>query len=163
TAAARAVNVTVVDQAVPRNDPARPSWVLNLGIGSVVGLVAAAGLAFLAENLDDRLHGTAAVRSLIGAPILARIPAARRRLFRSRDDTDAAMLESFRRLRTNVLAHRSCRTVLVTSTEEGEGRSTVLLNLAIVLGSAESTVAVVDADLRQPILDQMFGLPNKVG
>jgi capsular exopolysaccharide synthesis family protein len=60
-------------------------------------------------------------------------------------------------------AERPVRTLLVTSTHTGEGKTTVAADLAIVLAQAGKRVVAVDADLRTPRLHEVFGLQNRSG
>jgi capsular exopolysaccharide synthesis family protein len=74
--------------------------------------------------------------------------------------------EAFRRLRTNLqfldIADQP-KTIVVTSSLAGEGKSTTAMNLAITLADAGSRVALVDADLRRPSIAEYMGLEGEVG
>lgn len=166
TAATRSDSVTVVDPAVPPTTPDSPNRMLNLALGLGVGLVGAVGLAFLFENLDDRLHSTGAIRRAVGVPVLAHIPRARRRARSLLVTANPRLVEAFRWLRTNLLyqsARAPLRSIVITSSRRGEGRSTVTANLAFVLAGTNRRVVVIDADLRSPGLHEQFGLPNEIG
>lgn len=74
--------------------------------------------------------------------------------------------EAFRTLRTNLDfagLDKALKTVVVTSAGVAEGKSTTLANLAVVSAQAGRQVIVVDADLRRPMLHQVFGLDNEAG
>ncbi len=74
--------------------------------------------------------------------------------------------EAFHNLHTGILfadAVRTVRTVVVTSAQPGEGASTVAANLAVVMARAGERVILVDADLRRPVLHDLFGLPPAPG
>jgi non-specific protein-tyrosine kinase len=74
--------------------------------------------------------------------------------------------EAYRALRTNVdfaSLDRTLKTLVVTSAELGEGKSTTLANLAVVSAQAGRKVVLVDADLRRPTLHLVFGLGNDTG
>ncbi|HEU0168389.1 MAG TPA: CpsD/CapB family tyrosine-protein kinase [Chloroflexota bacterium] len=76
------------------------------------------------------------------------------------------MAEAFRTLRTNIQfksLDNPVRTMLVTSSAPGEGKSTVVANLAASLAQAGAAVIAVDCDLRNPSLHDTFGLPNERG
>jgi capsular exopolysaccharide synthesis family protein len=81
-------------------------------------------------------------------------------------DPRSAAAEAFRTLRTN-LQFKSLdspiRTILVTSSAPGEGKSTVVANLAASLAQTGAAVIAVDCDLRNPSLHRLFGLPNERG
>ena len=74
--------------------------------------------------------------------------------------------EAFRTLRTNIQfasIDKTLRTIMVTSTGPGEGKSTTMANLAIVLAQQEKRVLLIDADLRKPTVHHTFRLPNRIG
>jgi non-specific protein-tyrosine kinase len=74
--------------------------------------------------------------------------------------------EAYRTLRTNLDfagLDQALKTVVVTSAGVGEGKSTTLANLAVVSAQAGRNVILVDADLRRPMLHQIFGLGNEKG
>ena len=74
--------------------------------------------------------------------------------------------EAYRALRTNIqYTHidRSLRTLLVTSPGPGDGKSTSVANLAIVMAQMGSRVLLIDADLRRPVLHSLFNIDRRVG
>lgn len=78
----------------------------------------------------------------------------------------APLLEAFRSLRTSLLLSRADRppsSLLVSSTQPGEGKTTVASNLAIALAQIGHRVLLVDADLRSPSLHRLFGMREAFG
>jgi capsular exopolysaccharide synthesis family protein len=74
--------------------------------------------------------------------------------------------EAFRTLRTNIQfssLDKPVRTILVTGVDAGEGKSTTLANLAVVMAQGGKRVVVVDCDLRRPTLHKVFGLAGEPG
>ncbi|MBN1136236.1 MAG: CpsD/CapB family tyrosine-protein kinase [Anaerolineae bacterium] len=74
--------------------------------------------------------------------------------------------EAYRTLRTNLDfagLDRALKTLVITSAGVSEGKSTTLANLAVVSAQTGRRVILVDADLRRPMLHQVFGLPNDAG
>lgn len=132
-----------------------------------VGLSFGIGLALLAERFDDRLHGRQDLATRAGAPVLATIPRLKSwegdgepvlaTVSAPRSDTS----EAYRTLRTGVLYAASrdhIKTILVTSSDVAEGKTTTVANLAAVLGKAGKRVIVIVADLRRPRLESFFGM-----
>jgi polysaccharide biosynthesis transport protein len=76
------------------------------------------------------------------------------------DGPHTAFVESLRSLRTSILLSRSGappKVILITSATENEGKSTVSMNLAAVFAQSNSTVLLVEADMRRPGLTRRFG------
>lgn len=81
-------------------------------------------------------------------------------------DPKSAAAEAYRSLRTSIqfagLDHK-CRTILVTSSSPGEGKSTTVANFGVVMAQTGSRVCLIDSDLRRPTLHRVFGLSNNKG
>lgn len=74
--------------------------------------------------------------------------------------------EQFRTIRTNInfsSVNRSIKTILFTSSEASEGKSTVAANLAVTWAQQHQKTLLIDADLRRPTLHTTFGLKNTLG
>lgn len=163
----RANTVTIVELAQPPKEPSSPNTKVNLVLASMAGLVGGVGLAFLLENLDRTLYNQQQIEKVTALSVLARIPPVQHRNERyTWLNGDSPHSESFRRLRTmlaNLDATDSLRTIMVTSAQPQEGKSTVVANLAATLAETGRRVAVIDADLRLPMMHTIFGLPNETG
>jgi len=179
-------NVRVIDPATPPLSPVRPKRGRNVAAGLLVGLILGVTLAFLQEALDSSVRTTEEAEKLINAPALAVIPAEtdghRRRQLSSSGTAVAPgegtiglsvlkrpsspLAESFRSLRTSVLlstAPRPPQSLLVTSAQVGEGKTSTACNLAMSFAQRAGTVLVVDADLRRPSIAKTLGIPNDKG
>lgn len=74
--------------------------------------------------------------------------------------------EAYRTLRTNIQflgPDNPVKTIIVTSAEPGEGKTTSIINLAIVMSQSESKVLLIDGDLRKPQIHKIFGISNQFG
>lgn len=74
--------------------------------------------------------------------------------------------EQYRSLRTNIQLSSSIyknRTIVITSPRYGEGKSTITVNLAVSIAQKGEKVLVIDANLRTPIIHEMFGVENTMG
>ncbi len=84
----------------------------------------------------------------------------------SHTDPQSAFAEAFRILRTSILlasAEHPPREIVVTSSEPGDGKSTVSVNLAVVLTQLGRRVLLVDADLRRPTIHEILNVHNDIG
>jgi Mrp family chromosome partitioning ATPase/capsular polysaccharide biosynthesis protein len=136
----------------------------DVGLAAALGFVLAVGFAFLAEALDRRVRSERELAETLVLPVLARIPAPRRRLRRDQQlvmlaEPESVHAEVFRKLRTNLefcTSGQDVRTILFTSAVHREGKSTTIANLAVAFARAHRRVAVVDLDLRGPFLNRLF-------
>jgi capsular exopolysaccharide synthesis family protein len=153
-AQARATDVlSVADPAIASDAPIQPRILVNVVVAAILGLVLAASVAIVIELADDRVNSPARVARYTGLPVLGSV----------RPPSHRRAAEPFRSIGTTLAIaspERPVRTLLVTSTCKGEGKTTVAANLAIVLAQSGKKVIAVDADLRVPRLHEVFGLQH---
>lgn len=157
--------ISVIEPAAMPQVPAQPRKMLNYGLGFLVGVMGGVGLAFLMENLDSTLYTTDQVEKAAERPILGEIPTTNLKPGYSLDGS-SRWAEAFRQVRTSLLSlaqDGSVHTVLVTSAEPGEGKSTIASHLAMAMTQSGRKVLLVDCDLRSPAIHQIFGLRNGLG
>lgn len=163
-------NAQLIRSAGPAAET-QPKTTRNAALGAVLGLLLGIGLAFLRDALNTRVRTEGEVQDLLNLPLLARIPEPARRL---RSKSRLVMLsepgkpdaETYRILGTNVdivNLERSARTIMFTSAERSEGKSTTVSNLAVALARAGRRVILVDLDLRKPSIAGFFDLDGKGG
>ncbi|MEO8391385.1 MAG: polysaccharide biosynthesis tyrosine autokinase [Chloroflexota bacterium] len=163
--AIRSNSLSIVDPAGLPVSPSSPNVALNIGLGAVIGLMLGLGLAFSLENLDTTLHSSKEIEPILGLKTLARVPTIRGRM-RSLTNTNSPQAEAYRTLRTNLLnlsSETPLHTLVVTSAEPGEGKSTTAAHLAIAIGQAGHSVVLVDCDLRRPKQHKIFSCSKQPG
>ena len=162
------VQIVPIEAALPgakiAPDPQR-----NLLIGAVAGLLVGYLIVFLRRQLDTRVRTVADVEELVGASVIGVVPTVaelRQEAGRGRLDQLGQAAEAFRQVRTNlrfVAVDRSPRSIVVTSANAHEGKSTISATLARVLGEAGQPTVIIDADMRRPTLATIFDRSGKVG
>jgi polysaccharide biosynthesis transport protein len=181
-------NIHVVDYATIPKSPVGPKRLQGVALAILVALVFGIALARYLDYLDDTIHSSDDVEKMLRLPALAVIPAiagaTRRRMLstvtalQKRNgngshpelllNTEAAspLAEAYRHLRTSILlssAGGAPQTLLVTSSQPAEGKTTTAVNTALILEQTGATVLVIDADMRRPRIHSIFDLSNKRG
>ncbi|WP_231369826.1 polysaccharide biosynthesis tyrosine autokinase [Arthrobacter sp. 135MFCol5.1] len=163
------VSLSVITPATAPTKPSAPNTQLNLLLGLVGGLALGVGAAIVRGAMDSRIRGEADLRTVTDAPLLGGIaftPDATRKPLLTQISQQSPRAESFRQLRTNlqfanVAGH--AKSILVTSSLPGEGKSTTASNLAIAISQSGQTVCLIDADLRRPMVGEYLGLDRSAG
>ena len=163
-------DVVLVEPAVPPNRPIRPKVIQNTLLAAVVGGMLVVGLIFLIDALDNTIKGPDDVARHLGLPTLGVIAHVKRKNGDLKPVTitkpRSPISETYRALRTNIQfasVDRPIRTLLVTSSNPAEGKTTVATNLSVVLAQGGNNVVLMDVDLRKPQLHLRMGLPNRKG
>jgi capsular exopolysaccharide synthesis family protein len=144
----------VVSSAEPPDEPVSPRSVRNTLIGALAGLVIGIVVAFAWERLDHRVRAARELDRILGVPLLARIPKSGALELDPRlRELPAADAEHFQMARVSLRyldLDRELRTVLVTSPDAGDGKTTVCFCLAVVAAISGERVLVIEADMRRP-------------
>jgi capsular polysaccharide biosynthesis protein len=161
---------TVLRFAIPASVPRRPVQApptQAVILGGFVGLIVAMAFVFGLELIDDRVRTRADVETVLELPVLGVVPKGKT------DDgkrpialthPQAPVAEGVRFVRAALeAAPTPARSLLITSMGEGEGKTTVAANLAVVSAAAGLSVILVDANFRNPQLHTRFGLSDQRG
>lgn len=146
----------VVSTAEPPDEPVSPRSVRNTLIGALAGLLIGIVIAFAWERLDHRVRAARELDRILGVPLLARIPKSGALELDPRlRELPAADAEHFQMARVSLRyldLDRELRTVLVTSPDAGDGKTTVCFCLAAIAAISGERVLVIEADMRRPAL-----------
>lgn len=162
------VRVIPLEDALPNNTPISPDISRNVLIGALAGLIAVFAAIFLRRAIDTKVRTRDDASKAAAVGILGNLPES--------EDLDGAKIlheegnhvsqESIRQLRTNlrfVNVDNPPKSVLITSSEPGEGKSTVASTLAQSLAESGKPTIIIDADLRRPTVAKKFRIDSKVG
>jgi succinoglycan biosynthesis transport protein ExoP len=175
-------NVRVIEPArVPKLTMGPNRW-QTITLGLFLSLAASVGLVLILEFLDNSIKNTEDLSRYVQLPALGVIPtvnSGRQRWFSRKNklpeyspgqlmtlDHHSIAAEAYRVLRTSMVrstAARSSKSVLVTSTQPGDGKTTTVVNAAISLAQLGASVLIIDCDLRTPTVHKVLGVEQGKG
>jgi len=179
----RITHARLVDRALQPRVPVAPRVTTNIALGLAVGLLLGIVLAYAAERSDRRIRSIEDVEA-IGLTVLGLVPRMggsalggprrRRRQVTEGADKDliahlqpmSGVAENLRTIRTNLAfmaADGGLRAFVITSALPREGKSTIVLNLAITMAQSGKKIVLVDTDLRRPRLHRAFKVSSQRG
>ncbi|HMD56058.1 MAG TPA: Wzz/FepE/Etk N-terminal domain-containing protein [Solirubrobacteraceae bacterium] len=151
--------------------PVSPTPKKNAIFGFVLGLLLAAIVAYVLSQFDRRLGSLSDVEGTFQAQVLTALPTVKSPVVRPNGERAPArpLLEPLRRLQTtlqlgDVLGRDGApRSIAFVSADPGDGRSTLIANLARVQRDAGARVAVVEADFRRPVMGRLLDVSSPHG
>lgn len=165
-------NVQLLDEAILPQGKDSPRVSLNIAIAFFLGLMVSVGLAFLLEYLDNTLKSKEDIERISELPVIGLLPfdetlaSGKAQQLITYTNPKSNTSEAYRTLRTNIQfssLDRDLRTLVVTSTKPGEGKSTITSNMAIAMAQSGKKVLLLDCDLRKPTIHKKFGVTNVKG
>ncbi|MEP2235281.1 MAG: polysaccharide biosynthesis tyrosine autokinase [Alteripontixanthobacter sp.] len=151
---APSTNVTLVDRAEPPVNPVSPSLLWNLALASLCGLTIGMGIALLRETMFNTVRTAADIENATGLPLLGAVPAATGgSVGKALADRRSAQSEAYHSIAASLQkagAEGLPKTLLLTSSQANEGKSTSTLGLARGLVTLGHRVLVINGDLRNP-------------
>lgn len=161
---ARVVTRANVPTAPVNAPPAR-----NVALGAGLGLVVGGALALVRHNLDRAVRTSTDIEEL-GLDHLGSVPRAKRRRndawLATVADQDGAEAEAAQKLQSSlrfVVAGESIRSILVTSADQGDGKTTTAANVSVAMARTGLRTLLIDADLRRPRLHKVFEIAQSPG
>lgn len=162
-----APNAKIIDQAYGSNRPVSPRKLLVLFIAGVMGILLPVGFIFGQSLLDNKIHMLEDIESVISGTVLGDIPLSKNidKLISFENNTN--LTESFRLLRTNsdylLRDTPAGKTIFVSSTIAGEGKTFIALNLAKAFSLLGKKVLLVGADIRKPKIEAYLNRKQEKG
>jgi len=181
--------VSVVNRPVPETSPISPNARLNSMVGAVLGFFLAVVVVFLLENLDVSISTIEDIENFIKLPVLGIIPnilsekpldnwltnvfkkerytvdAFRSVLIVNRKYA-SSVIESYHTLRTNIMSHLKSgesASLVISSAGAAEGKTLTAVNFALASAHSGLRTLLIDADLRRPAINQIFGTRKEPG
>ncbi len=184
-------NIRVSDYSPQPRSPVAPKRVQNILLSALLSLIAGIGLVLFLDYVNNKIESVEDIDRYLRLPALGVIPVLEsgnkgNRLLNKGSNTgkelapvanpgaviltqvegNSSIAESYRQLRTALLlssAGHAPRTLLFTSSQPAEGKTTTSVNTAISLAQTGSAVLIIDADLRRPRVHKIFNLKNNAG
>jgi len=191
TEAQKIGDISVIDPAVMPRSPISTNRIMGIIISALMGIILGIAFAFIFETLDTSIGTIEDVENTLKLPVLGMVPAIEQEMdtkkgiistlkskFFPAPKNDAQerfihlishykpksiSAESFRNIRTNLKLDASKKTIIVTSSNPKEGKTTVVTNLGVVMAQMGMKVLLVSADLRRPALAKIFGVKKEPG
>jgi len=159
----------IIDLAYGSNTPVAPKRNIIYLAALLLGLLIPFGVIYVRSLIDNKIHTRKDVESVVKAPILGDVPKTKsaKKIVVS-DSERSSVAESFRLLRTNINfmltgVKEGGKTIFITSTISGEGKTFVAINLAAVLSLTDKKVLLIGADIRKPKIGDYLELTYEKG
>ncbi len=183
-------NVNITEFSPRPTSPVAPKRAQNIALAALLSLIGGIGLVLFLDYVNNKIESVEDIDRYLRLPALGVIPlldsvakpkrlvgkggeAASKELAPSNGsvvltqvEQNSSIAESYRQLRTALMlssADHAPRTLLFTSSQPAEGKTTTSVNTAISLAQTGSAVLIIDADLRRPRVHKVFGLKNHAG
>ncbi len=166
------LNISILEVARPADDPSKPQKARILAMALVIGVMLGGGLALVRDRMDHCLRSADEISAILGVPVLGTVP----RMTKIKTLSDCGMIvhkkaasptaEAYRTIRTAVffgVPDGNAKTMLVTSPDPSDGKSTLVSNMAIAMAQADQKTLVLDADLRKSVQHTIFSTPVEPG
>lgn len=182
--------VKIVKPAIEPAAPVNPPKIgTNTILGTLLGIILGVVFAFLIETFDTSIGAIEEVEEFLGVHVMGVIPFVSVEEIKTllSDDPNAildedkvrryarlaahfvpssTLSESYKALRTSlnfVCSENNLKTILFTSSSPGEGKTSIVVNIAITMAQVGQKVLLIDGDLRRPVISKLFGIEQIPG
>lgn len=166
-------NISVVDVAVTPEEVSNNTLKRDLLLALFVSIFGTIGVVFVVYYFDDTVKLTDDLEEEIGMPVVAKVFKSdigsknnRKIELLAQKYPKSVVSESIKTLRTNLQfssVDEDIKTILITSSIPGEGKSFISANLAISFAQTDKRVLIVDCDMRKGRQHRIFKLSNSKG
>lgn len=159
-------NISIVDPPLVPNRPSSPRLLINLLLALFAGAAVGLGLALALEQIDDSVTDPSELNDLFSLPSLGAIPNLKEDPSFGLQDRKSDVSEAYLAVQTNLAFstdHGMPKSIAVTSTGPGEGKSITAYALALSLARTGRKTLLIDADMRSPSVHHLAGVANDKG
>lgn len=174
-------SVEIIDKAIPNNNPVSPNILRTTLMGIIIGIVLSVFIILIIDFFDDTIKETEKLTKRFDKAILGEVqsienesikgkrkkePDMEARRLLTDKDIPFSVVESYKSIRTNIiftLGASDKKIIAVSSSNTSEGKSTTAANIAIALAQTDSSVLLIDADMRRPVQHKTFRVKNSEG
>ena len=161
-------NISIVDKALPPTRPFKPNLPLNIAVGLILGLLSGAAAAIVRENMEDAALQPSDVHKKLGVPLLGVTPrlSGEVNVLDALQEPKSPLAEAYFSILTSLqfsTAHGAPKSLMLTSAQAQEGKSTSSVALALALVRVGARVLLIDADMRNPSLHKIYDRPLGLG
>lgn len=174
-------SVEIIDTAVPDSTPVSPNILLTTLIGLLIGFSLSVFIVLLIDFFDDSVKEAEELSQKFDKAVLGEVQCieneknkgkkkkgslSETRVLLTDKDIPFNALESYKSIRTNILFSLGTsdkKIIAVSSANPNEGKSTIAANIAIALAQTDSSVLLIDADMRKPVQHKIFKVKNAEG
>ena len=162
-------NAKIIDKAYGSNTPVSPKRKIIYLAALLLGVIIPFIIIYLIHLLDTKIHNKSDVQENVSIPFLGDIPKSdEKSKIVINSGSRSSTAEAFRLIRTNLdfmltNVSEKCKTIFITSTTSGEGKSFISINTAASLALSGKKVLLMGMDLRAPKVTEYLGLPDRKG
>lgn len=162
-------SIRVVDHVSIPHTPVSPNKNINILLSILLGIIISVAIAFLREYMNNTYKNAEQLEQELKIPVIGSIKirkGEKNNGYFLETSAQSIAMESYRTLRTNIQyssIDNKFKVIVVTSSDHGEGKTTISGNLALCLAAEERKVILLDCDLRNPSIHKAFGLSNDIG
>lgn len=164
---AAGITIVPMDSAVAPTEPISPNLRLAVVVGALAGLVVGVIIIVLRRALDVRVRAHTDITALVGTGVLGRVPKINPKGTSKKDQLVRTVAdEAYRQIRTGLRfasVDDEVVAVMITSANQGEGKSHIARALARVVAESGRRTLIIDGDLRRPTVASGFGIDGTVG
>jgi len=161
-------NAKIIDKAYSSSEPVAPKKVIIFLVAFFLGLGIPIGLIYLLNLMDSKVHTIKDIKRIVDIPYIGEIPKSSKKNKLISEIDYSPKAEAFRIVRTNLQFmlqgdKDTCKTIFVTSTTSGEGKSHSSINLALSLSYSKKKVLLIEADIRVPKTTTFLSFNHDIG